>query len=207
MNKIIESLDMNYSIIVIDSYAKYEQLKQELGNIYSEYLLSNFISMKSYYKDPNYICQLEYGVSYDIIVKNLTEENKTGILPEKRDLQWKKFFSIPSSNIFLLLEVDEQIKGEIGYEKINQTTAMLIRFYIKPEFRGNNFGNLLLNKLLELVRENGYKEIKLQTYPFHTALPLYLKAGFDYCDYFTEVGSSEEVEKIAESIYMRKIIS
>ena len=197
---------MDYSIEIIDSNAKFERIKPDFVNIVSEYFLTNSIAFGQYYKDPEYVFRAIFGQtsvfkSNRDLIEFYSKIHQTGIFSENGEKFWFNFFN--ENNIFLLLYVGNQVVGQVGYHK-KDTIVEVIRFYVKPEFRGKGFGTALLHKLLQLAQNNYISEIKLDTYPWQTALSLYLKAGFEYCPYFPEVGFPEEVAKLAETIFMTK---
>ncbi len=54
------------------------------------------------------------------------------------------------------------------------------RLHVYPEFRGQNIGWLLINKIIELGREIGYLSMRLDTHPptMGAAVALYRRIGF-----------------------------
>lgn len=85
----------------------------------------------------------------------------------------------PSGSLFLLY-VDHEIAGCGGIRHFDNHCAELKRMYIKPEWRGNGFGQQLLDAAIKAAKELGYRSIRLDTLPTMTAaIELYRKNGFD----------------------------
>ena len=53
------------------------------------------------------------------------------------------------------------------------------RLFVKPEFRGNNIANELINTIIDDTKVIGYKYMLLDILPFlKSAIHLYKKVGF-----------------------------
>ena len=54
------------------------------------------------------------------------------------------------------------------------------RLFVRNEFRGQQIGNTLIEKLFEEARKTGYKKMRLDTYPpkMPKAVSLYKSHGF-----------------------------
>ena len=71
------------------------------------------------------------------------------------------------------------------------------RLYIRPEFRGQNLGKILVEKIIADAREIGYSYMLLDTLPFlQTAIHMYQKFGFYEIDSYND-------SPMDTSIYMR----
>lgn len=69
------------------------------------------------------------------------------------------------------------------------------RFAVKKELRKNGYGRILMGKLLEYAKENGYSGVELSA--VETAVGFYQKQGFETVgDYYLETG--------VPHIYMKK---
>ena len=61
----------------------------------------------------------------------------------------------------------------------DKETAELKRMFVRPAYRGNKLGHRLLERIIEIAKELGYKSILLDTLPAMTeALRLYRLYGF-----------------------------
>lgn len=94
-----------------------------------------------------------------------------------------------------------QAAGCVGLKPLTKeergTNGELKRLYVRPEFRGNRLGSLLMSRILEDAGEIGYRHIYLDTLPFlQSAVYLYRKFGF----YEIEKYNNSPVES---TIYMR----
>ena len=87
----------------------------------------------------------------------------------------------------LLVEVDGQIAGTISLRKIRGDCGEIKRMYIKPEFRGEKLGNLMIEKVINISEENGFSKLFLDTSLFmSSAVSLYKKFGFKETDSYPE---------------------
>ncbi len=61
------------------------------------------------------------------------------------------------------IEIYELVKDDfvIGYGVINKDVKNMITVYILEEYRGNGYGKILFEMLLEKIKEMGHKEIYL----------------------------------------------
>ena len=111
-------------------------------------------------------------------------------------------FAEPDGRL-LLVEVDGQIAGTISLRKIRGDCGEIKRMYIKPEFRGKKLGNLMIEKVISVSKENGFSKLYLDTALFMSSgVSLYKKFGFK------ETGSYPECivpkELWGEWIFMMK---
>lgn len=53
------------------------------------------------------------------------------------------------------------------------------RLYVRPEFRGNKIGYILIRQIINDAKEIGYRHMLLDTLPFlKSAIYMYKKIGF-----------------------------
>ena len=84
----------------------------------------------------------------------------------------------PKGHLFLV-EVDGQLAGMAGMPQIGEKTQEIKRMYVRPEFRGRNVGRKLLEKLVNLAKEDGTEILRLETLNFmNAAQGLYRSFGF-----------------------------
>ena len=67
-------------------------------------------------------------------------------------------FAEPDGRL-LLVEVDGEITGTISLRKIRRDCGEIKRMYIKPEFRGEKLGNLMIEKVISISEENGFSKL------------------------------------------------
>ncbi|KHE69386.1 GNAT family N-acetyltransferase [Halobacillus sp. BBL2006] len=65
------------------------------------------------------------------------------------------------------------------YGYINEHTPVLSCMAVSPEYRGDGIGTLLLSKMMEKVRSEGYESISLSVDPGNPARRLYERYGFE----------------------------
>ena len=87
-------------------------------------------------------------------------------------------YGLPKGRIYLLL-ADGKTAGCVGMKPIDETYAELKRLYVRPEFRGQNLGEVLTRRIMNDARSEGYRFLRLDTLPgLRSALKLYRRLGF-----------------------------
>jgi putative acetyltransferase len=85
---------------------------------------------------------------------------------------------------YFVAEVDRKIVGGGGIyptDGLNDDTCELVKMYLLPEARGLGLGKTLIGKCIDAAKENGFKNIYLETMPeLKQALNVYAKFGFEY---------------------------
>jgi len=85
---------------------------------------------------------------------------------------------------YFVAEVDRKIVGGGGIyptDGLNADTCELVKMYLLPEARGLGLGKTLIGKCIDAAKENGFKNIYLETMPeLKQALNVYAKFGFEY---------------------------
>jgi ribosomal protein S18 acetylase RimI-like enzyme len=88
------------------------------------------------------------------------------------------FYSPPEGRLYLA-ELNGEITGCIALRKLEDEICEMKRLYVKPQYRGNLIGKILVEKLIEESKIIGYKRIRLDTVPaMHSAQKLYKSIGF-----------------------------
>ena len=102
-------------------------------------------------------------------------------------------FAEPDGRL-LLVEVDGEIAGTISLRKIREDAGEIKRMYVKPKFRGKKLGNLMVEKIISISKENGFSKLFLDTALFmSSAVSLYKKFGFKEIDSYPECIVSKEL--------------
>ena len=96
-----------------------------------------------------------------------------------------EMFQTPGS-IYFVAESGGKIVGGGGIfpsPGLPGGTCELVKMYLVKEVRGKGLGKALIEKSMEWAKENGYKNIYLETMPeLQQALKTYEKFGFKYID-------------------------
>ena len=105
-------------------------------------------------------------------------------------------YGLPYGRLYLAYGEDA-LAVCIGLRKIDEENCEMKRLYVRPQFRGQHIGNILVQKIIEDAREIGYSHMLLDTLPFlESAIHMYKTFGF----YETESYNNSPMET---SIYMK----
>jgi len=67
-------------------------------------------------------------------------------------------FAKPDGRL-LLVEVDGQIAGTISLRKIREDSGEIKRMYVRLKFRGEKLGNLMIEEVIRVSKENGFPKL------------------------------------------------
>ncbi|HEU5051782.1 MAG TPA: GNAT family N-acetyltransferase, partial [Hanamia sp.] len=85
---------------------------------------------------------------------------------------------------YFIIETGGEIGGGAGIfptQGLLEDTCELVKMYVAKKFRGNGYGQTLLNKCFEQARKEGYKKMYIESMPeLKNALGMYEKNGFEY---------------------------
>ena len=111
-------------------------------------------------------------------------------------------FAKPDGRL-LLVEVDGKIAGTISLRKIRNDSGEIKRMYVRPKFRGEKLGNLMIEEVIRVSKENGYSKLYLDTAHFmSSAISLYKNFGFKETSSYPE--SVHPKELLNKMVYMMK---
>ena len=126
----------------------------EIGKLFAEYtdmLLQNAPDFKHYLAQQNY---------------------------EEELLHLEEKYGPPFGRLYLA-RLDGIPAGCIGLRKIDSERCEMKRLYVRPVFRGQQIGHILIQKIIKDAQETGYRRMLLDTFPFlRSAIKLYRKFGF-----------------------------
>ena len=111
-------------------------------------------------------------------------------------------FAKPDGRLFLV-KVEDQIAGTISMRKIREDSGEIKRMFVRPNFRGRKLGNLMIEEVIEIAKENGYLKLYLDTAQYMSStVTLYKKFGFEETEPYPEcIVPKEFWEKL---IFMKK---
>ena len=116
---------------------------------------------------------------------------------EIEDLPYK--YGPPDGTLNLAL-VDGKPAGCIGLRKLDDHRCEMKRLYVRPEYRKNQLGDLLVQRILQDARDRGYKEMLLDTLPqLDSAIRLYQRHGFDFIPCYND-------SPVESTVYMGKTL-
>jgi putative acetyltransferase len=85
----------------------------------------------------------------------------------------------PPTGALLLAYHDEEAIGCVGIRALEGATAELKRMFVQPRYQGRKIGQELLQRILDIATNLGYKRVRLDTLStMHGALHLYRQYGF-----------------------------
>jgi GNAT superfamily N-acetyltransferase len=115
-------------------------------------------------------CEYEKELDEDICFQSFDEELKNPL----------KKYGPPSGDLILAYWEDE-IRRLYCIKKMKDAEACeMKRLYVKPSFRKNKIGRLLVEDLLSSAKEKNYKKMRLDTFlKLQAAVYLYQQFGFE----------------------------
>lgn len=78
----------------------------------------------------------------------------------------------------LVVEKGDRILGAVRYRSVNKGELKLSRLAVLPRYRHKGIGSLLIKKVADIAKRNGYKTIKLDVAEEKGLIPFYKKFGF-----------------------------
>jgi putative acetyltransferase len=122
-----------------------------------------------------------------IIVRNTLAEfkaNKPGtVYYDHTTDHLYELFQKPHAKYYVVLLENEIVGGGGIYptEGLPDDTCELVKMYLLPQARGKNLGKTMIEKCLAAAKEEGFKNVYLETMPeLKQALNVYAKFGFEY---------------------------
>ena len=87
-------------------------------------------------------------------------------------------YAPPAGRLYLAL-ADGAAAGCVALHKLDEERCELKRLYVRPAYRGQGLGSLLVDQILADAREIGYRAILLDTlFPLKSAIKMYRGLGF-----------------------------
>lgn len=77
----------------------------------------------------------------------------------------KEKYGPPAGRLYLAF-CGEEPAGCIGLRRLNAESCEMKRLYVRPRFRGNGIGGMLVQRIIGEAKEAGYRQMFLDTLPF-----------------------------------------
>lgn len=131
------------------------------------------------------VIKVENNYAIEMVIKTVLEEhgvNKPGTAYYDDSLKnMHSFYSVPKS-IYFIAQVNNKVVGGAGIFPtmgLPKNTCELVKMYLLPESRGIGIGKALINKCINFAKNEGYKNIYLETMnELSNAIGMYEKSGF-----------------------------
>lgn len=112
------------------------------------------------------------------LCKNL-DKTQNLMIPERISFGFSSLKGLEKLQLILLAYDNNKAIACAALKPINEMTAEIARVYTEEEYRGRGIAKILINEIIEYAKENGYKELILDTWKTNTAAKtLYEKLGF-----------------------------
>ena len=91
-----------------------------------------------------------------------------------------KKYGLPDGDL-MLAYWDDEVAGCIALTKMKEAGACeMKRLYVKPQFRKNKIGRVLIEELFNAAKERNYQKMRLDTFlKLEAAVHLYKQYGFE----------------------------
>lgn len=107
------------------------------------------------------------------------DEFQNVIVPQRIELGFTALDGLEKLEKVLLAYDNNKAIASVALKPVNITTAEIARVYTSEEYRGNGLAKILINKIVEFAKTQGYKKLVLDTWKDSTsARKLYEKLGF-----------------------------
>jgi L-amino acid N-acyltransferase YncA len=144
---------------------------------------------------------------YNWYILNGTETFETEPLPE--DAFFQRIHAIMASYPFIVLEEDNAVCGYAYLDHFNGRAAYDwtadLSIYLDPDKKGKGYGSILMQAILALAAEDGYRNvISIVTETNHASMYLHEKFGFEKVAFFPALGYKKG-QWLGVSYYLKQI--
>lgn len=95
-------------------------------------------------------------------------------------------YGLPGGRLYLAY-VDGRPAGCVGMRKLDGSTGELKRLYVRPAFRGQHLGRLMVERIISDARSLGYTRLMLDTMPeLVSARHMYESMGFQITERYND---------------------
>jgi putative acetyltransferase len=124
----------------------------------------------------------------DLLARHLAFAHETALKPE--DIYALDVDGLVDPAVtFFSYRADGQVLGVAALKQIDDQHAEIKSMHTAEEARGKGIARALLDHVMGVARERGYKRLSLETAstpPFAPARNLYASAGFEPCEPFAD---------------------
>lgn len=111
-------------------------------------------------------------------------------------LHLEKKYGPPYGRLYLAY-CDQQLAGCIALRQLDESRCEMKRLYVRPKFRKQHIGGILVRRMIAEARAIGYRHLLLDTFPFlDVAVRMYEKLGFRYIPKYND-------SPMASTLYMQ----
>lgn len=94
-------------------------------------------------------------------------------------LDLEKKYGLPNGRLYIAY-IDQKPAGCVALRKLDDKNCELKRLFVRPEFRGQNLGHILIKQIIDDAKAIGYESLFLDTLPFlKSAIHLYKTFEFN----------------------------
>lgn len=98
----------------------------------------------------------------------------------------KKKYGPPHGRLYLAY-CDQQLAGCIALRQLDESRCEMKRLYVRPRFRKQHIGSILVRRVIAEARAIGYRHLLLDTFPFlDVAVRMYERLGFRYISKYND---------------------
>jgi GNAT superfamily N-acetyltransferase len=127
-------------------------------------------------------------LSIDLCFQNFSEELKN----------IEHIYGPPEGSLLFAEDLSGNWLGCVAIRKVKTTECELKRMYVRPEFRRQGIGKILLDHALDIAGQLGYRQIRLETLPaMKEARQLYFSRGFSE-------NTSDSAGHAGETLFMER---
>ena len=107
------------------------------------------------------------------------DEFQNNIIPQRIELGLSALDGLEKLKIIFIIYDKDRAIACAGLKPIDDTTAEISRVYTDDNYRGKGLAKMLINKIIEIAQNQGYKKLVLDTWKDSTsARNLYKHLGF-----------------------------
>ena len=133
----------------------------------------------------NNIVVIEYDSKYDKDLMDISMEwlLKYNLLEDEDYVMLRnpKEEVIDKGGHIFFAKLNDEIVGTVAIDRMNENECEILKFGVKESAQGNGVGTILLKRLLEIAKEEGYKKVHLcSNHELEGALHIYKKLGFEF---------------------------